>query len=76
MSSPPEGNRIWRIAHHHGYNTTDYDNAPMGTISLDGNYIYYKTRWENSGNSIEVYQISLPSTWWTDLGGGVRGDML
>ncbi len=71
--SPSQYMRFWRLAHHHTYNPNNefYNYAAFADISATGNYVYFKGAWENAGGEpIEVYQISLPSTWYQDLMGG------
>jgi hypothetical protein len=68
--------RVWRIANHHIYTNTscsgtcDYYTCGQahGSISMSGRYYYYSGWWEACNQSpMEVYQITLPPTWYEDL---------
>ena len=79
--SYPNGNppanpcRIWRIAHHHAYFGGNYNAIPQASFSPSGKYIYYVANWTVAGesptdtNRTDIYQVTLPSTWWEDLKG-------
>ncbi len=64
--------RVWRIAHHHSY-YSGYAARPFATINRAGTKIFFNSNWDNVGgtiNDLDVYQVELPETWWSDLGGG------
>ncbi len=67
-----ENPRVWRIAHHHSYYSA-YGANPFATINTAGTKIFFNSNWDNTSatlNTLDVYQVELPSTWWSDLGGG------
>ncbi|MFX0202074.1 MAG: hypothetical protein ACFFCW_38680 [Candidatus Hodarchaeota archaeon] len=64
-----ENPRVWRIAHHHAYYTS-YGAGAYQTINRAGTKIFFNSTWDaNDFNDLDVYQITLPSTWWEDLTG-------
>jgi hypothetical protein len=67
-----ENPRVWRIAHHHSY-YNGYGDYPAATINRAGTKIFFNSNWDGNVylNDLDVYQVELPATWWTDLGGTV-----
>ncbi|MCX6814650.1 MAG: hypothetical protein NTY20_03310 [Candidatus Aenigmarchaeota archaeon] len=65
--TPSRNARVWRLAHTHNYFSGSYDQQPHATISSTGKYVMWQGQWESSGVADDVYQITLPSTWYQDL---------
>jgi len=62
-----ENPKIWRVAHRHSPDA-GYWGKTIGAITTDGLKHFFGSNWDNPGGRIEVYQLSLPETWWEDLG--------
>ena len=72
--NPSSANRIWRLCQTHSSGTT-YAEQSQATISSSGLYVYYHARWEVSSSNIDVYQVTLPPTWYQDLKGNIQPDI-
>ncbi len=61
-----ENPRIWRVAHTQStYN--GYRSQPNAVIDITGTKIYFGSNWRGTDN-MEVYEVTLPANWLSDLG--------
>jgi hypothetical protein len=72
LNAPPTGTpvpRIWRIAT--AQNAVDpvnyYFQQPNAQMDFNGTRIWWGANWRNSIGAMDVYQVTLPPTWATDL---------
>lgn len=75
----PNG-RHWLVAHTNAQTSSggkDYWAEAFATINNEGTHVYWASNWGVTGeNYADVYQVALPSTWFTDLSPGApAGDI-
>ncbi len=62
--------RIWRIAStQNAVGTSYYYEQPNAQLDPEGTRIWFGSNWRSDGASPDVYQVTLPANWWSDLGG-------
>ncbi len=64
----PEEPRVWRIATLNNDSTVNYYfHHPNASMDYDGTKIWYGSNWDTPDGIQDVYQVTLPDNWWTDL---------
>jgi hypothetical protein len=65
-------NMVWRLAAAQNMPSSNdqYYNQPNVSVTEDGSYVFWGADWNNASGTVDTYRINLPSTWYSDLGGG------
>ncbi len=58
--------RVWRIAFTQCFGTT-YDEQANAAMDHSGTRIWWGSNWRSAGAAMDVYQVTLPTTWMADL---------
>jgi hypothetical protein len=65
--------KVWKFANTYCKDgagiVIEYWTQAFATISQDGLKVFIGANWFNTSVPIDTYQVTLPATWWTDLGG-------
>ncbi len=66
-ATPP---RILRLSFTQNLPGDDYYyNQPNAQMNSEGTKIWWGSNWRNTNGRMEIYQLTLPITWWEDLAG-------
>ncbi len=64
--------RVWRVSFTQNIiGANYYYEQPNAQLDIDGSRIWFGANWRSDGAAPDVYQVTLPSTWWEDLSGQV-----
>lgn len=67
--------RIWRIAHTQNYFNLYYS-QPNAQVDHNLTRVWFGANWRDPSAAPDVYQVTLPTTWWEDLGGVSDGPVI